>query len=77
VSWFSYQGRWIMVTTQEGLAKFGYRSERKVGKFKNPTIFWQLAQTYLYKYGYFRKKKIPQVTLAHFFLHKNPFYELY
>jgi hypothetical protein len=35
-----------MVTTQEGLAKFGYKSERKVGKFKNPTIFWQLAQTY-------------------------------
>jgi hypothetical protein len=69
VSWFSYQGCWIMVTTQEGLAKFGYRSERKVGKFKNPTIFWQLAQTYLYKYGYFRKKN-PQVTLAHFFCTK-------
>jgi hypothetical protein len=44
-----------MVTTQEGLAKFDYKSKRKVGKFKNPTIFSQLAQTYLYKYGYFRK----------------------
>ncbi len=27
----------------EELAKFGYRSERKVEKFKNPAIFWQPA----------------------------------
>jgi hypothetical protein len=28
---------------QEELAKFGYRSERKVKKFKNPAIIWQPA----------------------------------
>jgi len=28
---------------QEELTKFGYRSERKVEKFKNPAIFWRPA----------------------------------
>jgi len=54
---------------QEELAKFGYRSERKVEQFKNHAIFifWNL----LSKYDNFRKK-IPQtlVTLALFFSQK-------
>jgi hypothetical protein len=31
---------------QEALAKFGYRSKRKVEILKNPAIFWQPAGTY-------------------------------
>jgi hypothetical protein len=31
---------------QEWLAKLGYRLERKVENFKNPTIFWWLVGTY-------------------------------
>jgi hypothetical protein len=31
---------------KENLAKFGYRLERKVKKFKNHTICWQHARTY-------------------------------
>jgi hypothetical protein len=54
---------------QEELAKFGYRSERKVEQFKNHAIFifWNL----LSKYDNFRKK-MPQtlVTLALFFSQK-------
>ncbi len=54
---------------QEELAKFGYRSERKVEQFKNHAIFifWNL----LSKYDNFRKK-IAQtlVTLALFFSQK-------
>jgi hypothetical protein len=31
---------------QEELAKFGYRSERKVENFENPSIFWHPLKTY-------------------------------
>jgi hypothetical protein len=31
---------------QENLAKFGYKSERKVEKFRNHVIFWPPARTY-------------------------------
>jgi hypothetical protein len=55
---------------QEELAKFGYRSERKVEKSKNPAIIWQPAETYC------PNMAISEiVTLVHFF-RKNPFYEL-
>jgi len=41
---------------ERNLAKFGYRSERKVENYNHPAIFWQLARTYeLSKYG---QKKI-------------------
>jgi hypothetical protein len=43
---------------QKELTKFGYRSDRKVERFKNPVIYFG---NLLSKYGYFKKKKIPHV----------------
>jgi hypothetical protein len=51
---------------QEELARFGYRSERKVENVKNLAIFWQPAGTNI--------SSLRSCALAHFF-HKNPFYE--
>jgi hypothetical protein len=31
---------------QEEIVKFGYKLERRIWKFKNPTIFWCCTQTY-------------------------------
>jgi hypothetical protein len=46
-----------MICAQEDLAKFGYRSEMKVEKFRNGAIFWPHANNLkLSKYGYFTKK---------------------
>jgi hypothetical protein len=46
-----------MIWAQENLAKFGYRSEMKVEKFRNGAIFWPHANNLkLSKYGYFTKK---------------------
>jgi hypothetical protein len=36
----------LVFNTIKNLAKFGYRSERKVEIFKNPDIFWWPAGTY-------------------------------
>jgi len=36
---------------KEGLAKFGYRLERKVEQYKNPTTCWRHARTFCLKYG--------------------------
>ncbi len=46
-----------MIWAQKNLAKFGYRSEMKVEKFRNGAIFWPHANNLkLSKYGYFTKK---------------------
>ncbi len=39
-------GRWVNDHPQEDLAKFGYRSERKVEMFRNYVIFWWYARIY-------------------------------
>jgi hypothetical protein len=39
-------GRWVDDHPQEDLAKFGYRSERKVEMFRNYVIFWWYARIY-------------------------------
>jgi hypothetical protein len=39
-------GRWVGDHAKEGLAKFGYRLERQVEKFRNPATCWQHARTY-------------------------------
>jgi len=58
---------------QEWLAKLGYRLERKVENFKNPTIFWWLVGTYYcLKYDNFRI-----LWLMFNFFHKSPWNELY
>jgi len=44
-------GSWGDHHPQKGLAKFGYRSEKKVGFFGNPAIIWLLS-----KYGDFQNK---------------------
>jgi hypothetical protein len=40
---FNFVSSHIGNQPQEELTKFGYRSERKVEKSKNPAIFWQPA----------------------------------
>jgi len=47
---------------KENLAKFGYRLDRKVKKFKNHTICWQHARTYC-------------LNMASFFFLKSSYYE--
>jgi hypothetical protein len=37
----------LAIVHKEELAKFGYRSKRKVEKFKKPAIFWWPARTYM------------------------------
>jgi hypothetical protein len=51
---------------QEGLAKFGYKSERKVENFKNPTIISQLVANYCQSMAISGKKKFPK-SFWHFF----------
>jgi hypothetical protein len=51
-------GRWVGDHAKEGLAKFGYRLERQVEKFRNPATCWQNATTYC----------LNMVTWAHFSL---------
>ncbi len=43
--------RWVGDHWKEGLAKFGYKLERKVEKYKNPTTCWRHARTFCLKYG--------------------------
>jgi hypothetical protein len=53
---------------QEELAKFGYRSERKMEKCKNPTKILATYLNLLYKYDNFGTKIPPNlVTLVNFF----------
>jgi len=56
----------------EHLAKFGYRSNRKVENFRNPDIlfWWQCVETYCLNLTISENK----YTLGHFF-QENPFYE--
>jgi hypothetical protein len=72
ILWCSHTG----YHSQEELARFGYRSERKVEKFKNTTIFsWPAG---IYSLNKVISEKIPQklVILVHSF-HKNPLCGLY
>jgi hypothetical protein len=62
--------------TQQELAKFGYKSKRRVKKFKNPTIFGDGFETYCVNLE--NSNKIPLLIWGHFgafFSHKNPLYE--
>jgi hypothetical protein len=60
--------RWVGDHSKEGLAEFGYRLERKVEKYKNPTTCWGHARTFCLKYGnigpflFFLKAFIPFAT---------------
>ncbi len=49
---------------EEELAKFGYKSERKVEKFKNPAIFLQPAGNYFLLVALFSQKRNSQKSLA-------------
>jgi hypothetical protein len=68
-------GRWSHDHPLEHLAKFGYRSDRKVENFRNPDIlFWWHAETYSLNLTISEKKSLNSDTLGHFF-QENPFYE--
>jgi hypothetical protein len=58
-------------------AKFGYSSERKVEKFKKPTIFWRPTGTYCQRMAISEFFPLKSGNLWHFFKHKNPLYELH
>jgi hypothetical protein len=60
---------------QEGLAKFGYRSKRKVENNKNCAIFWWLARTYCLNMVISELFFLPLnlATLVHFFFSQKSF----
>jgi hypothetical protein len=60
---------------QEGLAKFGYRSKRKVENNKNCAIFWWLARTYCLNMviSEFFFLPLNLATLVHFFFSQKSF----
>jgi hypothetical protein len=58
---------------QDELAKFGYRSETKIERFKNPAIFWQPAGTYCPNVAI---SSLKSGNIGTFFIHKNALYEL-
>jgi hypothetical protein len=75
-------GRWSHDHPLEHLAKFGYRSDRKVENFRNPDIlFWWRVETYcqnltisekkilkIWYFGpFFSRKSFPWVPLAFLF----------
>jgi hypothetical protein len=67
----------LAIIHKEGLAKFGYRSKRKVENNKNCAIFWWLATTYCLNMvisEFFFPFKSCNFG-AFFFSHKNPLYE--
>ncbi len=57
---------------KEGLAKFGYRLERKIEKYKNPTTCWRHARAFCLKYGnigpFFFKKNLYTICNHFFFI---------
>jgi hypothetical protein len=73
-------GRCCSDHPQEDLAKFGYRSERKEEKFRNPAIFWQHALTYCLTLVISKiknKKSSKSGDFEPFFPQKNPLYKLH
>ncbi len=64
--------RWVGDPLQEDLAKFGYRSKRKVEKFRICALFWRHAKVYCLNMA-ISKKKNPHnvVTLGYFFPQKK------
>jgi hypothetical protein len=64
-------GRRVGNHPDEELAKFGYRSERKLEKLMNCALFWQHARTYclnIVNSIFFPKKAFVSTTLAFFYL---------
>jgi hypothetical protein len=59
-------GKWTGNHPQENLAKFGYKSERKVNVFWNLTILWWHARTYHLNLTNFLKIPRNIATLGHF-----------
>jgi len=53
----------LVIHPQEELAKFGYKSERKIENFKNVAIFLQASGTYCLNMVISRKKQIPVISL--------------
>jgi hypothetical protein len=59
---------------QEELAKFGYRSQRKVIFFKNLALFWQPAGNYCLNNGDFGKtNSLKSDDFGHIFFPQNSF----
>jgi hypothetical protein len=52
-----------VIHPQEDLAKFGYKSERKIENFKNVAIFLQPSGTYCLNMVISGKKQIPVISL--------------
>jgi hypothetical protein len=65
---------WTGNHSHEELAKFGYRSERKVDNFQNPTMFWQPLGTYCLNMATFEKQFPQNVATWAYFSKKNPLY---
>jgi hypothetical protein len=69
--------KWRLSRSLEFITKFGYKSDMKVIKYKDLSIFlavqWKLSS----KYGYLKKKNsLNLANFKHVFPLKNPLYRL-
>jgi hypothetical protein len=71
ISWCSHSGD----HPQEELAKFGYKTERKIGKLWESCYILATCCNLLSIYGNFRKNSLEIWWLSVHSFHKNPLYE--
>ncbi len=71
LSFSNLWGTWVGYHSQEDLAEFGNRSERKVEKFRNYAIFLRHGTTYCLNMGTLSFLPHNVATVGHLFHQKN------